>query len=170
MRILSRGEIQVNRHFSPRKDGLSGFARIRGGSRTWWQEMRWELGWWEMAAHRFGVGWSNASRQSGSQFLLHRQDQSDRSRLPPHVEQKTVSGHSLANVVIGGQRRSNPKEQTKDGGTVQRAALSASAIVIASEAMFGWFGTPNDEDLPSVYQIEYVRAWKLPATEIPPDH
>jgi hypothetical protein len=23
-----------------------------------------------------------------------------------------------------------------------------------------WFGMPEDEDLPSTYSIEYVRAWK----------
>jgi beta-glucanase (GH16 family) len=29
-----------------------------------------------------------------------------------------------------------------------------------SETMPGWFGLPREEDLPSVYSIEYVRAWK----------
>lgn len=29
-----------------------------------------------------------------------------------------------------------------------------------SETMPEWFGLPNDEDLPSTYSIEYVRAWK----------
>ena len=29
-----------------------------------------------------------------------------------------------------------------------------------SETMPDWFGLPKDEDLPSVYSIEYVRAWK----------
>jgi len=29
-----------------------------------------------------------------------------------------------------------------------------------SETMPEWFGLPKDEDLPSVYSIEYVRAWK----------
>jgi len=29
-----------------------------------------------------------------------------------------------------------------------------------SETMPGWFGLPADEDLPSTYRIEYVRAWK----------
>ena len=29
-----------------------------------------------------------------------------------------------------------------------------------SETMPKWFGLPNDEDLPSTYSIEYVRAWK----------
>jgi len=28
-----------------------------------------------------------------------------------------------------------------------------------SETMPNWFGLPNDEDLPSVYSVEYVRAW-----------
>jgi len=29
-----------------------------------------------------------------------------------------------------------------------------------SETMPKWFGLPDDEDLPSIYSIEYVRAWK----------
>jgi beta-glucanase (GH16 family) len=29
-----------------------------------------------------------------------------------------------------------------------------------SETMPKWFGLPNDDDLPSTYSIEYVRAWK----------
>jgi beta-glucanase (GH16 family) len=29
-----------------------------------------------------------------------------------------------------------------------------------SETMPNWFGLPKDEDLPSIYSIEYVRAWK----------
>ena len=29
-----------------------------------------------------------------------------------------------------------------------------------SETMPEWFGLPKDEDLPSTYSIEYVRAWK----------
>ena len=35
-----------------------------------------------------------------------------------------------------------------------------------SETMPDWFGLPKDEDLPSTYDIEYVRAWKsTPRTE-----
>ena len=29
-----------------------------------------------------------------------------------------------------------------------------------SETMPDWFGLPRDEDLPSIFSIEYVRAWK----------
>jgi beta-glucanase (GH16 family) len=29
-----------------------------------------------------------------------------------------------------------------------------------SETMPKWFGMPRDEDLPSVYDVEYVRVWK----------
>lgn len=29
-----------------------------------------------------------------------------------------------------------------------------------SETMPTWFGMPKDEDLPSTYSIEYVRAWR----------
>ena len=29
-----------------------------------------------------------------------------------------------------------------------------------SETMPTWFGMPKDEDLPSTYNIEYVRAWR----------
>ena len=28
-----------------------------------------------------------------------------------------------------------------------------------SETMPEWFGMPNDNDLPSTYSIEYIRAW-----------
>jgi beta-glucanase (GH16 family) len=31
-----------------------------------------------------------------------------------------------------------------------------------SETMPDWFGMPRDEDLPSTYQISYIRAWKRP--------
>jgi beta-glucanase (GH16 family) len=30
-----------------------------------------------------------------------------------------------------------------------------------SETMPTWFGLPNDEDLPSTFSLEYVRAWRL---------
>jgi beta-glucanase (GH16 family) len=30
-----------------------------------------------------------------------------------------------------------------------------------SETMPTWFGLPKDEDLPSTFSIEYVRAWRL---------
>lgn len=33
-------------------------------------------------------------------------------------------------------------------------------LLFDSETMFDWFGVPKDEDLPSIYSIEYVRAWK----------
>jgi beta-glucanase (GH16 family) len=33
-------------------------------------------------------------------------------------------------------------------------------LTFDSEAMPGWFGMPKDEDLPSTFSIEYVRAWK----------
>jgi hypothetical protein len=29
-----------------------------------------------------------------------------------------------------------------------------------SETMPDWFGLPREEDLPSTFSIEYVRAWK----------
>lgn len=34
-----------------------------------------------------------------------------------------------------------------------------------SETMPEWFGLPKDEDLPSTYSVEYVRAWKKPGEE-----
>jgi hypothetical protein len=34
------------------------------------------------------------------------------------------------------------------------------ALDFDSEAMFSWLGVPKDEDLPSTFSIEYVRAWK----------
>lgn len=33
-------------------------------------------------------------------------------------------------------------------------------LVFDSETMFDWLGVPNDEDSPSTYSIEFVRAWK----------
>lgn len=33
-------------------------------------------------------------------------------------------------------------------------------LIFDSETMPGWFGMPNDSDLPSTFSIEYVRAWK----------
>jgi beta-glucanase (GH16 family) len=33
-------------------------------------------------------------------------------------------------------------------------------LIFDSETMPKWFGMPNDDDLPSTYSIEYVRAWK----------
>ncbi len=35
-------------------------------------------------------------------------------------------------------------------------------MIFDSETMPDWLGMPKDEDLPSVYSIEYVRAWKKP--------
>jgi len=33
-------------------------------------------------------------------------------------------------------------------------------LIFDSETMPNWFGMPDDEDLPSTFRIEYVRAWK----------
>jgi len=33
-------------------------------------------------------------------------------------------------------------------------------LIFDSETMPGWFGMPKDEDLPSTFSVEYVRAWK----------
>lgn len=33
-------------------------------------------------------------------------------------------------------------------------------LIFDSETMPNWFGMPDDKDLPSTFQIEYVRAWK----------
>ena len=33
-------------------------------------------------------------------------------------------------------------------------------LTFDSETMPDWFGMPDDEDLPSTFSIEYVRAWK----------
>lgn len=34
------------------------------------------------------------------------------------------------------------------------------ALIFDSETMPNWFGMPEDEDLPSTFSVEYVRAWK----------
>ncbi len=36
-------------------------------------------------------------------------------------------------------------------------------LTFDSETMPEWFGMPKDQDLPSTFRIEYVRAWKRPA-------
>jgi len=33
-------------------------------------------------------------------------------------------------------------------------------LIFDSETMPDWFGMPEDEDLPSTFNIEYVRAWR----------
>jgi len=33
-------------------------------------------------------------------------------------------------------------------------------LIFDSETMPNWFGMPNDQDLPSTFNVEYVRAWK----------
>jgi beta-glucanase (GH16 family) len=38
----------------------------------------------------------------------------------------------------------------------------AMRLIFDSETMPDWFGLPNDEDLPSTFQVDYVRAWKRP--------
>ena len=35
-------------------------------------------------------------------------------------------------------------------------------LIFDSETMSGWFGMPDDSDLPSTFCIDYVRAWKRP--------
>lgn len=37
-------------------------------------------------------------------------------------------------------------------------------LIFDSETMPDWFGMPNDKDLPSIFQIKYVRAWKKQAS------
>lgn len=38
-------------------------------------------------------------------------------------------------------------------------------MIFDSETMPDWFGMPHDADLPSTFDVEYVRAWKAPAPE-----
>ncbi|MEN1677990.1 MAG: family 16 glycosylhydrolase [Planctomycetota bacterium] len=35
-------------------------------------------------------------------------------------------------------------------------------LIFDSETMGNWLGMPRDEDLPSVYEVDYVRVWRLP--------
>ena len=35
-------------------------------------------------------------------------------------------------------------------------------MIFDSETMIDWLGTPADEDLPSVYEVDYVRVWRTP--------
>ncbi len=51
-----------------------------------------------------------------------------------------------------------------DGVLVRRVPNThwhqALFLIFDSETMPNWFGMPDDKDLPSTFQIEYVRAWK----------
>ncbi len=38
-------------------------------------------------------------------------------------------------------------------------------LIFDSETMPNWFGLPKDEDLPSTFRVDYVRAWKKPGWE-----
>lgn len=38
-------------------------------------------------------------------------------------------------------------------------------MIFDSETMNDWLGAPKDEDLPSIFRVKYVRAWKNSATE-----
>jgi beta-glucanase (GH16 family) len=38
-------------------------------------------------------------------------------------------------------------------------------LIFDSETMPDWFGMPDDQDLPSAFSIDYVRAWKRRPTE-----
>jgi beta-glucanase (GH16 family) len=38
-------------------------------------------------------------------------------------------------------------------------------LIFDSETMPGWFGMPDDADLPSTFSVEYVRAWKKAGTD-----
>lgn len=39
-------------------------------------------------------------------------------------------------------------------------------MLFDSESMFDWLGVPEDSDLPSTYQVKYVRAWKNAETTV----
>ena len=38
-------------------------------------------------------------------------------------------------------------------------------MLFDTETMPSWMGMPNNEDLPSTFSVEYVRAWKNEATD-----
>ena len=38
-------------------------------------------------------------------------------------------------------------------------------LILDSETMPDWFGMPEDNDLPSTFSIQYVRAWKRRQTQ-----
>jgi len=40
-------------------------------------------------------------------------------------------------------------------------------LIFDSETMPDWLGMPNDADLPSTFNIEYVRAWTHPTADVP---
>jgi len=40
-------------------------------------------------------------------------------------------------------------------------------LIFDSETMPQWFGMPKDEDLPSTFSVEYVRAWKKEGDFLP---
>ncbi|MCY3023692.1 MAG: family 16 glycosylhydrolase, partial [Planctomycetota bacterium] len=53
---------------------------------------------------------------------------------------------------------------TVDGAVVRRTANThwhqPLSLNFDSETMPEWFGMPKDEDLPSTFSIDYLRAWK----------
>ena len=46
------------------------------------------------------------------------------------------------------------------GQSKTRIGISRFYLTFDSETMPEWFGMPKDEDLPSTFSVEYVRAWK----------
>lgn len=47
---------------------------------------------------------------------------------------------------------------------------SQAAMVIDAEIQAEWWGAPHDTDLPSVYEVDYVRAWKQSSQSRPAQH
>ena len=72
---------------------------------------------------------------------------------------------SILHLWTGGSRQTPDEIRYYVDGVVVRTVENTHwhqplFLIFDSETMPKWFGMPDDEDLPSTYSIEYVRAWK----------
>ena len=93
-------------------------------------------------------------------------------RTPAESEHWSVSGNWTAPWRLADDYHIYGLEWTPDeikyfvDGVVVRTVENTHwhqplSLIFDSETMPDWFGMPEDDDLPSTFSIEYVRAWKL---------